>query len=347
MFRSTDRGATWVPAKEGLSGHPMVALTKDEEGNTYASGGSGAFRWSNKDWQQIGPANVTVASVVAAPWGDAFAAAGSSGLFASRASGEPWRRLLVGHDAHASPHSPPGGGTVSVILVTPKADILAATQEGVLRSRDRGRTWLFAGLSRSVHSFVSTPSGGLLAGTENGIFRSIDDGQNWIERSIGLTAFRISCLAVATDGTVYAGTWEGPVFRSTDQGDRWRPLAGPRGGGPVHALVALKNGDVLAGGHAGLSRWSRSSQSWQPVPLPAQRGRSVVRALLQDNGGVIFAGTEGDGVFASFDEGITWQSASEGLSVDRVFALALDPRGHIVAGTSAGVFRAVNVQPGK
>ena len=343
VFRSVDGGTTWLPANDGLSGHPIVALTRDEEGNTYAASGAGAFRWSSKEWRQIGPADVTVTSVVAAPWGEVFAAAGWAGLFASRLSSEPWRRLLVGHEAHVSPHSPPGGGTVSIIFVTPKADILAATQEGVLRSRDRGRTWRFAGLTRTVHSFVSSRSGALLAGTENGIFQSTDDGDSWIERSVGLTVFRISCLAVATDGTVYASSWEGPVFRSTDEGHRWRPMAKARGGNRVHALLPLNNGDVLAGGDAGLSRWNRSSQSWLPVPLSTERGTSFVRALVQDGEGVIFAGTEGEGVFASFDDGITWQSANEGLTVRRVFALGLDGHGSMIAGTSAGVFKAVRV----
>ena len=340
VFRSTNRGASWTPVNEGLSRHPIVDLTTDEERTTYAAGSSGAFQWSNNEWHQIGPADITVTSVVAPPWGDAFAAAGWMGLFASRAAGEPWRRLLVGHDAHVSSHSPAGGASVSVVFVTPKADILAATPGGVLRSRDRGRTWRFVGLHHTVHSFVSTANGGLLAGTENGIFRSVDDGESWIERSTGLTAFQIRCLAVAGDRTVYAGTWNGQVFRSTDEGDRWRPMTEPRGGNRVHALVALRNGDVLAGGHSGLSRWSRSSQSWQTIPLPTQQHPSVVRALVQENAGVIVAGTEGDGVFASFDEGITWQASNDGLTVNRVFALGLDSQGHIVAGTSAGVFRA-------
>jgi hypothetical protein len=342
-FRSTDRGANWATVNEGLSGHPLIGLTTDGDGKTYVAGSSGAFQWSNDEWLQIGPADITVTSVVVAPWGEAFAAGGWMGLFASRTTREPWRRLLIGHDAHVSPHSPSGGGA-SVVFFTPKADIVAATHGGgVLRSRDRGRTWRFVGLSRTVHSFVSMPNGALLAGTENGIFRSVDDGESWIERSIGLTAFRIYCLAVATDGTAYAGTWEGPVFRSTDEGERWRPMAGAREGNPVHALVALKNGDVLAGGHAGLSRWSRSSQSWQPIPMPTQRGRSLVRALMQDNAGVIFAGTEGDGVFASFDDGITWQATNDGLTVNRVFAFGRDGHGHVVAGTSAGVFRRANI----
>ncbi len=340
VFRSRDGGASWVTVNEGLTGHPINDLTTDEEGTTYAAGSSGAFQWSNNEWHQIGPADITVTSVVAAPWGDAFAAAGWMGLFGSRASSEPWRKLLVGHDAHVSQHSPPGSGVVSVIFVTPKADILAATQGGVLRSRDRGRTWRFVGLSQTVHSFVSTANGGLLAGTENGIFRSADDGETWIERSIGLTAFRIYCLAVAPDGTIYAGTWAGPVFRSTDGGDRWRPMGG--GGNPVHALVALRNGDVLAGAHGGLSRWSRGSQSWQPIPLPTQRRTSVVRALMQDKQGFILAGTEGDGVFASFDDGAIWHAANEGLTINRVYSLGVDGQGRPMAGTSAGVFQASN-----
>ena len=340
VFRSTDGGASWAAVNEGLTGHPIIDLTTDDKGTTYAAGGSGAFQWSSNEWHQIGPAAITVTSVAAAPWGDAFAAGGWMGLFASRASIEPWRKLLVGHDAHLSAHSPPGNGLVSVVFVTPKADILAATQGGVLRSSDRGRTWRFVRLSQTVRSFVSTTNGVLLAATENGIFRSVDDGENWIERSIGLTTFRIYCLAAATDGTVYAGPWEGPVFRSTDDGDRWRPLAGSGGDNPVHALLASRNGDLLAGSHAGLFRWSRNSQSWQRVPLPTQRRTSIVRTLMEDKQGLILAGTEGDGVFASLDDGITWHEANEGLTVDRVFSMGVDGHGRPMAGTSAGVFRA-------
>ena len=199
VFRSTRRRRQLGDrANEGLTGHPINDLTTDEEGTTYAAGSSGAFQWSNNEWQQIGPADITVTSVVAAPWGDAFAAAGWMGLFGSRASGEPWRKLLVGHDAHVSPHSRTGGGR--------RLCHLRHAQSRHSRSNPRRRPAIPRSRSNmalrgselsTVHSFVSTASGGLLAGTENGIFRSVDDGETWIERSIGLTAFRIYCLAVA------------------------------------------------------------------------------------------------------------------------------------------------------
>ena len=208
------------------------------------------------------------------------------GLFGSRASSEPWRKLLVGHDAHVSQHSPPGSGVVSVIFVTPKADILAATQGGVLRSRDRGRTWRFVGLSQTVHSFVSTANGGLLAGTENGIFRSADDGETWIERSIGLTAFRIYCLAVAPDEPFTPAHELARCFVLPTAGTAGVQWGGAESGARPCGLEKWRRARWCPWGSV---PWSRGSQSWQPIPLPTQLRTSVVRALMQDKQGFILA----------------------------------------------------------
>ena len=117
-------------------------------------------------------------------------------------------------------------------------------------------------------------------------------------------------------------------------------MAGPRRGGAVRALVPLRNGDLLASSHSELSRWNAAARSWQPIALTTERRTSAVRALIQDARGYVFAGTEGDGVFASLDDGMTWQAANEGLTANRVFSFALDSKGHVMSGTSAGVFRA-------
>jgi ligand-binding sensor domain-containing protein len=71
----------------------------------------------------------------------------------------------------------------------------------------------------------------------------------------------------------------------------------------------------------------------------------MVRALIQDPDSAIFVGTEGDGAFASFDEGATWQPANEGLVATGIFSLAVDAQGHVVGGTSSGVFRATINRP--
>jgi hypothetical protein len=79
---------------------------------------------------------------------------------------------------------------------------------------------------------------------------------------------------------------------------------------------------------------------WRAIGLPTVRRTSLVRALLQDQQDRVWAGTEGDGVFVSFDRGITWRAVNDGLTVPNVFSLAVDSEGRVVAGTAAGVFAA-------
>jgi ligand-binding sensor domain-containing protein len=105
-------------------------------------------------------------------------------------------------------------------------------------------------------------------------------------------------------------------------------------------MLALKAGGLLLGGPTGLFRWDSIATAWQAVSLPAQGAAVDVRALYEDARGMVLAGTERNGVFASFDDGITWSAANDGLTADGVFSFAVDSEGRIVAGTSAGLFRA-------
>jgi hypothetical protein len=344
VFRSTDGGASWTAASNGLSRHPIYRLSVGEGGAVYATGAAaGAFRWSEGEWRQIGLADAYRSKVAATPWGDLLTATGS-GLFRAQNGIAPWRQLLVGHDAHISMHAVTTDAYA--VTVTTRGDLLASSGRSILRSRDRGATWRSVGLAHFVNAFLSTQSGAILAGTDTGIFRSNDGGETWVERSIGLTAFRTLSLAGGPDGAVYASTSDGIVFRSTDDGDRWRPLA-PLGGSSASALVVLRDGDLLAARHSGvngLSRWDSTTRSWQALSLTAGRG-ALVHAVVQDGRGTVFVATEGQGMFASFDEASTWQAANDGLLANRIFSLAVDADGSIVAGTSAGVFRGTIVNP--
>jgi photosystem II stability/assembly factor-like uncharacterized protein len=343
VFRSTDGGASWTAASNGLSRHPIYRLSVGEGGAVYAIGAAaGAFRWSQGEWRQIGLTDAYASRVVATPWGDLLTAT-ATGLFRAPKGVAPWRQLLVGHDAHISMHAVTTDAYA--VTVTTRGDLLVSSPS-VLRSRDRGETWRNVGLTHHVNSFQSTSSGAILAGTERGIFRSTDGGETWVERSIGLTAFRTLSLAGGPDGAVYASTSDGTVFRSTDDGDRWRPLA-PVGASSASALVVLRDGDLLAARHSGvngLSRWDSTTRSWQLLSLTAGRG-ALVHAVMQDGRGTVFVATEGQGMFASFDEGSTWQTANDGLLANRIFSLAVDTDGSIVAGTSAGVFRGTTINP--
>jgi hypothetical protein len=327
VLRSNDAGSTWRSAQSGLTDHPIAALAVDERGSVYAAGVAGAFRWTDEgSWRQFGPP-LDVNAVVATTWGDVLTAAGWMGLSQMPGAGGSWRLLPLGHDAFTA-------------AVTSDDGLIVAAENFVRKSQDRGQTWHRTGLARVAQAFLTLPGGTVLAGTQTGIFRSSDDGETWTERSLGLSVFNICSFAAAPDGTVYAGSWTGEVFRSSDLGDRWRPMA-KASADRVKSLVVLKNGELLAGTDFGVLRWDNTEAEWR---LTASGSRFVVNTLIADRHETLFAATTGRGVLASLDKGLTWLPVGTGLPQDKVTALALDADGSIVAATPAGVFRAKSVE---
>jgi ligand-binding sensor domain-containing protein len=67
-----------------------------------------------------------------------------------------------------------------------------------------------------------------------------------------------------------------------------------------------------------------------------------IRALTINSRGDIFAGTFAGGVFRSNDNGGSWTAVNFGLTSRFVYALAINPSGHIFAGTDDGVFRSTD-----
>jgi photosystem II stability/assembly factor-like uncharacterized protein len=328
VVMTRDDGNTWNDASGGLNGHGLNALLVGKDGVVYGSAGGSAFQWDGRSqWRQLGPVETRVESLVIAPWGEMFAGAPSVGFFRAGSRGTEWRRVFTGDGARQPVQA---GAGQALFIANPRGY--------VTRTRDRGVTWEVA-LQQIVFGFTVTRSGAALAGTQNGIFRSTDQGETWIERSIGLTTFWVQSLTSAPDGTTFAGTRTGDVYRSTDDGDRWRPMdaARPGGGNPVLALVVSKMGTLLAGTYSGIFRWDAVERNWTRLPLVVQGRTPSVTAMLQNPAGVLFAVTNA-GMFVSADDGATWVTANEGLGGAEVLSLAVDGNGTVVAGTTAGVF---------
>jgi photosystem II stability/assembly factor-like uncharacterized protein len=132
--------------------------------------------------------------------------------------------------------------------------------------------------------------GTLLAGTlEDGVFRSGDRGLHWEAWNFGLLDLNVLCLAIspdfANDETLFAGTDTG-VFRSTNGGRAWREVEFP--------------------------------SQWAPVLSLALSPEYAVD-------GVLLAGTEVCGLFASRDEGSSWQRMGEERLAGAVNSILLGP----------------------
>ncbi len=56
----------------------------------------------------------------------------------------------------------------------------------------------------------------------------------------------------------------------------------------------------------------------------------------------LFAGTWGQGVFRSMDDGVSWTHIISGLTNKHIRTFAINTNGHIFAGTQGGVFRSMD-----
>ncbi|MCS7221789.1 MAG: hypothetical protein RML36_01740 [Anaerolineae bacterium] len=250
------------------------------------------------------------------------------------------------------------GGTVMALAAHsgPDGDVfLAATQTGIFRSEDGGRTWNAAneGLpTLQISALAFAPNGTAFAGgLTGGVAISANCGRTWYtSRSAGLEQ-AVTTIApsprYAEDATVLVGTDGGGVMRSADRGHHWTPANFRLGDLHVLALACAPawgdHEELFAATVDGVYRSTNGGRAWRGAGQGLEG--KVVQALAvspnfsQDR--TLFAGTESDGVFRSTDAGFSWApsgAGTEGLTINCLWIspdFAQDRT--ILAGTSVGI----------
>jgi hypothetical protein len=133
-----------------------------------------------------------------------------------------------------------------------------------------------------------------------------------IGAGFSLVGGRVTALATTANGDWFAGTADGGVWRSADQGQHWTPV--------FDSMPSLSIG-ALAVDPADGSLWVGTGEA----------------NTSQDS----YAAT---GVYRSTNNGATWHrvgdtTAGNPLSGDTVFRVAFDPAGDVYAATNNGLFR--------
>jgi photosystem II stability/assembly factor-like uncharacterized protein len=204
--------------------------------------------------------------------------------------------------------------------------IFAAQQTGLYRSQDNGENWENIYQSWMPDTVIPTLAVTLspnfvqdktvVAGVNGGIVLSTDNGETWVLHQFRNPIPMITSIAIspnfAADQTILAGTYEDSMFRSVNGGKTWQAFNFGLFDHNILCIAVSPNfvndHTVYVGASSGIYRSINGGRLWHDIALPVN---DAILSLALSHDGVLYAGTEMQGLFKSEDDNTTWLSIYE------------------------------------
>ena len=209
-----------------------------------------------------------------------------------------------------------GDAQIGFNLFSDETGVWAATLNGVYYTTDAGEPWLSWGPSGRLVFDVITSGPYVLAATEGsgaGVYRTSDAGVNWLP-STGISDQSVRAFA-KNSAFIFACTWGGGIFRSSDDGATWESLGLTNHG--FRSMLSVGE-EVFAAGDS-IVHSIDNGMTWTKRALPYPAGDT--RCLAYHNG-KLYAGDFG--LYLSEDTGNSWSL---------LYGVAFDSAGNASGGT--------------
>jgi photosystem II stability/assembly factor-like uncharacterized protein len=314
--------------------------------NLWAAARDGLFHSDDAGatWQPVtaGLPSAAVFALAADATGRLYLGLDGAGIYTQTDDRAGWRRLIA--------EDPLAAAAILSLAVSADGQQLyaGAAGQGVLSSRDGGQTWRSAypgEYGRNVALHPARPERAVVA-LRDQLARTLDGGESWQRLAAPWASRQVVSLLWLADGTLGAGTAEGELYYSRDNGDSW--LGGsldlPPGGIMDLAVIEPEAIDrphqLLAGTWTGIYGSADGGQSWRE--LAPDLGNPNAETLRATGAGLLL-GTR-TGLYRWQPESQDWLPHSADLP-SGVASLAVDPLDPqlLYAGTvSHGVYRSDN-----
>ena len=296
-------------------------------------------------WRKTRLKQITILALQETPSGNLLAGT-PDGLFYSSDDGISWKEV---------PDKTLASAQINCLASDGKYLYAGVGMNGIYRSSDDGINWsqLSQGLQPALLGVkdILPYQGKIYAGTTNGIFLSLDSALTWLSANKGVPVapFRgepqslhmhIQSL-IAGGSKIYALTEKG-VLISFDQGGSWTLSAAKELEPYVVSSLLCVDENIYVGRHfqEGIYKSSDGGLTWKKSGL---EGNNLQKMLLSRNG-LIYAGTNGQGVFRTTDNGKTWTELNKGLPTGSVVSSIISTSsGTILVGIeNYGIYRLQN-----
>jgi photosystem II stability/assembly factor-like uncharacterized protein len=358
VFRSPNRGRTWIRGGFGLRGALLDAQNAEvAPAAVYALTTEGVFASFDaaRTWAArsrglpdgpfddplgslvVAPSNPVVLYVIARPKEGEFFAAFHQ-VYRSVDAGASWTRASRGLPDGFEP-----GDRIFDLAIDPTRPqvVYAATSHGVFKTTNGGRRWSPTGLTDAAllvavdgvrPDFVYAASVDRGVGAPQRIQVSTDGGRTWRERT------EVTVISLEThparEGTAYAVDFQtGGLLETTDAGATWKSI-----GADLPATASNRVNDIAidptrpdflyaalqaAGTDPGLFRSGDGGDRFVPSAAGIVATSITSLAIQPGNPGAVFAGLAQDGVHRLDVATGTWTQL--GLDGEPVVALIVDP----------------------
>jgi photosystem II stability/assembly factor-like uncharacterized protein len=311
VFRSTDGGATFADANQGLAAEPAWAIT-----------------FAPNDPNTV------------------YASIGESGLFRSGDGGQNWGRIGAGLDVPGFPASISSLSTSADGTLYAARNFDGYPHASlVMKSADQGEHWTDAGHGLpdylvsagtvyadplhpgTVFIFLNDLPGTSLNPPGGALYRTINGGDSWAPVSpthdpVQAVAFnpKLGTIVLAS-GTLQVDGEGVTLYESDDWGDTWRALAYP--GFETGALaLGLQPGVIYAAGPNLVARSDDGGNTWSPA---GQLLATVALAVDPVDPSLVYA-AGGQGFWYSEDRGAHWTHIGPLVNGAAARALAFPPQ---------------------
>lgn len=333
LYKSTDNGNSWNEIETQFdpfeiyalyinrAGHILVGT--NHQGRIYRSTDNGVTWENNNSGYNTGEC-----------W--AFGESNDSILFAGNGEGEVYRSTNYGDSWEFS------GNLMSLVFATDSNNtVYCGTHLGLFKTTDNGLNWFQSTtfIDTAISSILVDSANNIFVSTGyyengNGVYCSTDGGNKWIH--LGLENKVVLSLAFDSNSTMYAGTKQDGLFKTTNMGQTWTQHQNGIEGVEVFRLKINSQDHIFIGSeNEGVFLSTDGSVSFTQIGLPISHIQNID---FSPNKNFIFASTPSGVQRYNRTTGV-W----ENKGFKQIEAVSVSPSGDLYAATFIdGIYRSTN-----